>query len=495
MPTRLIEVGDPREGIPARLYVVGPNVSERYLALSYCWGPSTDTFTLNHRTIEKLLNGIHEPDLAPAHRDVISLARSLGIRFVWIDALCIIQGDAKDWEYESQHMANVYGNATLTIMAGRSRDARNHFLVNDLDQAARPCEFLFEEHKGSEVAFVGLRRSRALGPLETRGWCLQEKRLSRRVVVFGEQQLHFWCLERRDWEDGSSVHESGSTLNSALSLAVQESDMGARRRHLLRIWDSLLVDFSSRHLSDPHDIFAAIASVARQLEEVMESRYLAGLWECDLVRGMLWKPGYQISAYFKSATRPQPTRFAPGIVVRAPSWSWAAIQGHAHNVTYDNYQRRVTKHKARGYVKMKPNPRNSDRWTSDSSCGASRLRVPFCELQVVGRLTQAVVLATPASEYYKKGWAYPTAWRNHGHLLARKDIGQGSYDLSHTMVALGVFDFESEREDEVWCLQATTDEGLILRRQEDGKFCRLGWLYFPNEHWSDGFEEEELSLV
>lgn len=495
MPTRLIDVGDPREGMPPRLHIVNPSTSEKYLALSYCWGPATDTFTLNSTTMEKLLNGIHEPDLAPAHRDIISLARSLDIRFVWIDALCIIQGDANDWEYESQRMAFVYGNATLTIMAGRSADARNHFLVNNLEQAARPCEFPIDEHEGSEFAFVGLRRSRALGPLETRGWCLQEKRLSRRVVVFGEQQLHFWCLKRSDWEDGLTVHETGSILNTALSPSVQELGIGARRRHLLRVWDTLVVDFSSRHLSNPHDVFAAIASVAGQLEQVMESRYLAGLWECDLVRGLLWKPGYQISAYFKLATRPQPTRFAPGPVIRAPSWSWAAIQGHVHNVTYDNYQRRVTRNQASGYVKVKPGLRDPDRWTSDPSCGASKLHMPSCELQLVGRLTQAVVLTTPASEYFKQGMTYAVAWRNHGYPLGRKRKGQDSYDPNDPMVALGVFDFESEREDEVWCLQLTMDEGLILHRREDGKFYRLGWLYFPNEHWSDGFEEEQLILV
>ena len=496
MPTRLISVGDPANGVSSRLQVLEPGMSENYIALSYCWGSGSNTFTLTHQTMSQLLKGINESDLAAAHQNIIALARSLSIRFVWIDALCIIQGDAQDWEYESQRMAQVYGNATLTVTAGRSDDARNNFLVNDLGQDGHYCEFPLDEEEGSASAFVRLRRSRAHGPIEKRGWCLQEKMLSRRVLVFGEEQLIFWCLKRTEWEDGSSVNQSGSALNFALS--AMGGDLNSRRIRSLKLWDSLLIDFSKRHLSNPHDIFAAIASVAGLLSEAMQSRYLAGLWECDLVRGLLWKPGYQISAFFKSATRPQPTRLAPGVVIRAPTWSWAAVQGHVYNPTYDHYQRRKAKWQASDYVKVKPNSRYPSHWSSDPNCEASRLHMPSCELQLIGRLTQASILPRQAGEFYKASktkLGYPIAWRYHGHLLGRKDVASKPSGPVDSMVALGVFDFASERVEEMWCLQLTAEEGLMLHQAEDGRFSRLGWLYFPDEHWSDDVEELVLSLV
>ncbi|KAF4458657.1 hypothetical protein FALBO_14604, partial [Fusarium albosuccineum] len=158
MPTRVIDVGNPNQGELPRLVVTGPSMKEKYLALSYCWGPATDTYTLNAETIKVMLSGIDESRLVAAHRDTLALARSLGIRYIWIDALCIIQLNKEDWERESKLMARVYGNATLTIIARRSPDARNSFIMNDYKQPAPCCEIPLDDGQFGNV-LVGLRRS------------------------------------------------------------------------------------------------------------------------------------------------------------------------------------------------------------------------------------------------------------------------------------------------------------------------------------------------
>jgi hypothetical protein len=132
MPTRIIDVGDPANGKAIRL-IYTQGMREQYIALSYCWGViASDILTLNAKTHQSMTYAIRESDLSKTHKEVLQLARAFGIRYVWIDALCIIQGDADDWERESKTMADVYGNATLTVIAGRSADSRKGFITNNL---------------------------------------------------------------------------------------------------------------------------------------------------------------------------------------------------------------------------------------------------------------------------------------------------------------------------------------------------------------------------
>ncbi|EMD58396.1 hypothetical protein COCSADRAFT_42334, partial [Bipolaris sorokiniana ND90Pr] len=56
-------------------------------------------------------------------QEALQIIRELGYRYLWIDALCIIQGDKKDWASEARKIAQVYSNAELTIVAGRSEDS------------------------------------------------------------------------------------------------------------------------------------------------------------------------------------------------------------------------------------------------------------------------------------------------------------------------------------------------------------------------------------
>ncbi|KAM0432231.1 hypothetical protein ACHAPT_004769 [Fusarium lateritium] len=499
MPTRLIGVGDPNQGKPPRLVVTDGNTKEKYLALSYCWGPATDTYTLNGQTMKVMLDGIDESRLVAAHRDTLALARSLDIRFVWIDALCIIQGNKQDWEHESRLMARVYGNATLTVIAGRSADARNSFIVNNYKQPAPCCEVPLDDGQFGNL-LVGLRRSSEYGVAETRGWCLQEKRLSRRMVFFGKEQLYFACRSHSYSEDRNYEIGKASSLFNALQTA--DADLSSRRDALLHYWDEVVIDFSKRQLSNPHDIFAAIASIAAQISKAIDSRYLAGLWESDLVRCLLWRPGYLQSRSFGPATRPLPTRFAPAPVIRAPSWSWAAIQGGFYPTTVRSFRNMTKKCQGQDFVRVKPKLRNPDRWTSDTHCGADTLHMPSCELQILGRAQEARLLTTPPAGDFidslrKQKRPVPGMFRR-GVVLGRKepkggDGGIGS-DVS-PFVALGAFDLADESVEQVWCLQLTAEDGLMFHRGENGDFRRAGLFRLYQMDWFDHVAEMEVRLV
>ncbi len=133
-------------------------------------------FTLTSDTYDAMVEGIRESSLAKTHREVISLARTLGIRYLWIDALCIIQHDAADWERESKTLARVYGNAALTVIAGRSAETKDGFspTTSTARIAPPPC-LLPVDADGSDSdspqLVIDLRRTQKRGPVFGKGWC------------------------------------------------------------------------------------------------------------------------------------------------------------------------------------------------------------------------------------------------------------------------------------------------------------------------------------
>jgi hypothetical protein len=145
LPTRLLDLnslpkgtdfesvqGDPRallKNTAFRLVENSPGSEGQYIALSYCWGKGLP-FTTTSKNLQKHKEngGIAYIQLPETLRDAIFLVRYLGIRYLWADCLCIVQGDKADWEREASRMADVYSNAYLTIAATRASHCGEGFL-------------------------------------------------------------------------------------------------------------------------------------------------------------------------------------------------------------------------------------------------------------------------------------------------------------------------------------------------------------------------------
>ncbi|WQF84544.1 Putative heterokaryon incompatibility [Colletotrichum destructivum] len=495
MPTRIIAVGKASE--KPQLVTTG-TLCEPYMALSYCWGPAKDTFTLTHETKAELFSGVAEEKLTRTHQEAIQIARSLGIGYVWIDALCILQGDADDWAFESQRMAQVYGNATLTIIAGRSSDAREGFLTNRLRQKVPPCALRISAHT-EETLNVCLPRSTTVGPVSTRGWCFQEEKLSTRAIVFGQEQMIYQCREEQNWEDGQiKFHDLTPTF-----LAPDVSGFGgtcspADKDATLDTWYRFIEVFTMRALSNPHDVFAAIASIAKLAQNVLGSRYLAGLWEKDLVRGLLWRPRPQVQAHplcKEPLTRPRPTPFAPAPVIRAPSWSWASVEGPILRA----YDRDPGRFRDSNYVKIKPSL--GARWTANENCDVSELHMPACELQMVGRVAKVVLVKTGAREWFwadksRRKWITYSRMLRHAVLLISPGEEGSDANSDDSVVAAGVFDVLEEAGDheEMYCLPLIEKEGLMIV-PHGNSWKRVGWFELRNWAWFEAQQEIEVRLV
>jgi heterokaryon incompatibility protein (HET) len=99
----------------------------QYIALSYCWG-SVSAYKTTVNTKNDHMSGINFDCLPRTIQDTIVLTRYLGLQYLWIDCLCIVQDDREDWERESYRMGSVYQNSYLTIAASRAKDCSEGFL-------------------------------------------------------------------------------------------------------------------------------------------------------------------------------------------------------------------------------------------------------------------------------------------------------------------------------------------------------------------------------
>jgi hypothetical protein len=126
LPARLIDIGflPENEGpIAATLVTLSTFDKElkdiHYLALSHCWGTTSDGYTsvpkTNKENISSRLKGIPWSSLSKTFQDALHITRALGMRYIWIDSLCIIQDDEEDFQKECSKMGQVYSNAICTI--------------------------------------------------------------------------------------------------------------------------------------------------------------------------------------------------------------------------------------------------------------------------------------------------------------------------------------------------------------------------------------------
>ncbi|KAE9382192.1 HET-domain-containing protein [Stipitochalara longipes BDJ] len=524
MPTRVIALGTPGTTPPRLLITAG--LCEAYVALSYCWGRgASQSPMLRDESLESMQQEIDEKRLAKTYCEAFQLARDLGIKYIWVDALCIIQGNREDWEYESAKMGEVYGNAALCIVAARSGDAASGFLQNDFKPAAEPCPFPYGRFDGNEHEIDGLfvHLDRAWfkdtldpDPVQTRGWCLQEAELSRRRLVYGRSGVSFQCNTTKFFEDETYkfYHQRAFDPKPLAAVGPVPGRRPPDGLELLNHWyGGILPDYTARALTNRGDVFAAISSLAKLAKQTIGGRYLAGVWESDLPRGLLWKPRYQTRWMVdpsKSESNLVPLRRPTS--QKAPSWSWAAVEGPISH-GWDNrkrWPRYPTECRPDAFF-VRPAHIDHTRWTTQDDCDADVLYMPRCELQMYGRLQRLRCTTIPQArllDWYREQGVkarqrpddLPPQVR-HAVLLEPLAVFEKEISLLqegcpfNQVVAFGVFDIAEERIEDVWALPATQDLGLILNRSDDGTFHRLGIFHLLNRQWFEAGEEGLVTLV
>ena len=153
-----------------RLCIVSSSGKENYTALSYIWGNTAmfKTTKRNRKTLQEdgVLNRDHEPSIPATVRDAILLTAEIGVPYLWVDSLCIVQDDDDSRNIHLSSMAAIYANTSVTLIAAAGEDVDHGILgvLGGSHTRDKPCRIIRTDS--------GLRW--VLGPIYP-GWPYQSK--------------------------------------------------------------------------------------------------------------------------------------------------------------------------------------------------------------------------------------------------------------------------------------------------------------------------------
>ncbi|KAF2647556.1 HET-domain-containing protein, partial [Lophiostoma macrostomum CBS 122681] len=326
LPKRVLHVGSPLYGWKIKLQISSCNARGQYAALSHCWGRKQIIKT-TRRTLADRMSGIPWDSLPKTFQDAITMARGLGLEYLWIDSLCILQDDVNDWDIQFSLMASIYREATLLIAATASEDGdggcfppcagKIEFLGRDAGQT--PFS-VFARRTTGHQGFHYHNHSRGYKPttdnkinqfpLLSRAWAFQEHILARTIVHCLDEELVWECLNCSQCECGMLTPPNH--LQDRRRLALRDLSQGG---FLGDTWDWIVRDYSRKEMTFAKDKLPALSAFAKRVGDSSKDTYLAGLWRSDLLRTLTWAcDGTKTS----SSSEPDKS---------APFWSWASTTG------------------------------------------------------------------------------------------------------------------------------------------------------------------------
>jgi len=371
LPTRLVDVGagllkdEVRVIVTKEVNLATAPAEYRYLALSYCWGKKADDYVgentsngkvygggpclrnshvITSQNLSSYMTGIAMTDLPATIRDAFVVVRQLGMRYIWIDALCILQDSVEDWERESAQMGHIYANAHCTIAASSASHSNGGILhprtlgrcfavsigASDTAKIAREVAKLAHFQLPSRETHANSRTSGSNGeslafyamnsdwdkplwrnPLSSRGWALQEQHLSTRILYYTEEEVYWQCC----CFSASEQLPNGLLADPQMTKSYRIFDdlrTESRPELVSSRWFSLVNDVTGREFTESLDLLPALSGIAGEIEQLTGDTYFAGLWKGNIFMCLLWRGPFQGKRSVK---------------YRAPTWSWASVEG------------------------------------------------------------------------------------------------------------------------------------------------------------------------
>ena len=301
------------------------NTLVHYSTLSHRWGESRSLITTMEK-LSALKSSIPISSMSRTFVDAVTVTRGIGLQYLWIDSLCIIQDSIEDWQQESSKMCSVYGNAAINITATSSRNSDEGFLHQ------RPTAVQVMQRNNSQESLDERMPSKALwiwpvvpevDILRRRAWCFQEVILAPRSLNFGYNEVEYYCRVYRKFETTPELNSQDHALeyyrhpreykSKFPSLLREDIATEDAYKEAMTLWREMVDSYSSTQLTFPKDTLPAISGLASLLGSATKDKYLAGLWSRDLPLGLCW-----------IALHSEPRKVGP---YRAPSWSWASQAG------------------------------------------------------------------------------------------------------------------------------------------------------------------------
>lgn len=297
-----------------------------YAALSYVWGEAvTATLQLMRANaadlaIEGSLTGRELPQTIS---DALAVCRALGIRYLWVDQLCIVQDATLALKLRQiNHMDEIYSNARLTIVALAAISARSGIVGSPgrprPECVTSPREYLSQLHEMRASLPAELSNSR----WNSRGWTFQERIMSRRCLYFGQNQASFQCRSMLAEEQNGRF--PGASRHIRYPHSIQNLFNNQKRRGVeanIRLGEftrycEYVELYTLRSLTIASDILNAFAGISSALSRRMGSPIIAGLPEVFFHSALIW---------YNRRVGPESQEVDPS---KFPSWSWASsLQG------------------------------------------------------------------------------------------------------------------------------------------------------------------------
>jgi hypothetical protein len=343
-----------------------------YIALSYVWGDShcLDLLTSNENFLTKP-GSLNSQRLPATYSDLTQLSLELGCRYVWIDRLCIRQDDQEDLSKYLSIMDEIYGSAFLTVIAASGKNVHaglpgirpgTRHRVQDIVPVWRTMtdaylnsgqHFQTERHLTlmNTLRPQKLRDDDILSDTiwDKRAWCMQERVLSRRNLIFTDEQIYWECQggsfceesEFDFWQDrtfryaeqpslvGLRPRDTSSEGDSRAGPSTYwvDTPSGKELKPLPRLdglWEQyyrLVLQYSRRQLSFQDDCFNAFRGILQHLSKVSGEEFFWAMPRSYFERSLIWSGSTDRRlAFYPSADGKGKCCF--------PSWSWISWYQH-----------------------------------------------------------------------------------------------------------------------------------------------------------------------
>lgn len=223
-PSRVLDVQ--AENVKSGIRLWEPDAASGqidYVTLSHSWGKNPHFVNLNVESYKIFKEEIKDEILTRTFRNAVATTRKLGKRYLWIDSLCILQGDAEDWLREASMMGDVYRYGYCNLSAARSGERPGLFMkrnplatrplilkVGNGDKTGAPEE-LYLFHRQFEE-WDDLNEA----PVNKRAWVFQERIMAPRTLYFGSVQVSYECCATKASEAWPRANLSNDLFDRTL---------------------------------------------------------------------------------------------------------------------------------------------------------------------------------------------------------------------------------------------------------------------------------------
>ncbi|XDG08374.1 hypothetical protein ABKA04_007989 [Annulohypoxylon sp. FPYF3050] len=282
-------------------------------------------------TIQDHEKGIPWTSLPKTFQDAVTICRAMGVSYLWIDTLCILQQSPgltkaqveiteKDFAEQNSVMANIYRGSYFTISADISTNMNSGIFATNIMPRCLPLKVTSDDGCDATVyAKAGRISHKYRLDIETRGWTFQEFLLPSRVLHFGPFDITWRCQEAHNCQCGAITN---SNLHWSKILAKVAKPVPYDRNKALEWWATVVQYYQPRKLSDGSDKLRALSGLAQIYAAETKDTYLAGLWKRSLIRDLCWFNRRNDFTWGIHGPMAVGNRAAKR---RAPSWSWASI--------------------------------------------------------------------------------------------------------------------------------------------------------------------------